>query len=155
MTAPSTQHATPDPRLQCGILKKPKYLYSYTIKNFIKVKHSWKRISEQARIRKKRSLQLAHPITTRIPPQILSLWLFRWFSELFSSPTTQTVGYLGREEWGKGKTPQKRKQISSEENSAESVGPTVQKSQRTGWKLPVSQKSAGALHMQPWKILGS
>lgn len=64
-------------------MKKPKYLYSYTIKNVIKIKHSWKRISEQARIRKKRSLHLAHPITTRIPPQILSLWLSRCFFRTF------------------------------------------------------------------------
>ena len=145
MTAPSTQHATPDPRLQCGILKKPKYLYSYTIKNFIKVKHSWKRISEQARIRKKRSLQLAHPITTRIPPQILSLWLFRCFFRTFQFTHHSDSGIFRERRVGKGQNTPETK----------SVGPTVQKSQRTGWKLPVSQKSAGALHMQPWKILGS
>lgn len=73
-----------DPRLQCGVLKKPKYLYSYTIKNFIKIKHSWKRISEQARIRGKKEFALGtssyHP---PIPPQILSLWLFRRFFRTF------------------------------------------------------------------------
>lgn len=97
-----------DPRLQCGVLKKPKYLYSYTIKNFIKIKHSWKRISEQARIRGKKEFALGtssyHPPShPRSSPSGFS----GAFSELFSSPTTQTVGlrrgrYSGREEWGKG-----------------------------------------------------
>ena len=145
MTAPSTQHATPDPRLQCGILKKPKYLYSYTIKNFIKVKHSWKRISEQARIRKKKEFAVGtsnyHPHPTPDPLPLAFQVLFQNFS--VHPPLRQWD--IRERRVGKGQNTPETK----------SVGPTVQKSQRTGWKLPVSQKSAGALHMQPWKILGS
>lgn len=92
-----------------------------------------------------------HPHPTPDPLPLAFQVIFRTFQFTHHSDS----GIFRERRVGKGQNTQKRKQISSEENSAESVGPTVQKSQRTGWKLPVSQKSAGALHMQPWKILGS
>ena len=51
---------------------------------------------------KKRSLQLAHPITTRIPPQILSLWLFRCFFRTFQFTHHSDSGIFRESRVGKG-----------------------------------------------------
>lgn len=51
---------------------------------------------------KKRSLQLAHPITTRIPPQILSLWLFRCFFRTFQFTHHSDSGIFRERRVGKG-----------------------------------------------------
>lgn len=63
-------------------LKKPKSLYSYTIKNLVKINTVGKGISEQARIRKQ-DFALGISNYPPIPPQILSLWLFRLFCILY------------------------------------------------------------------------
>lgn len=51
---------------------------------------------------KKRSLHLAHPITTRIPPQILSLWLFRCFFRTFQFTHHSDSGIFRERRVGKG-----------------------------------------------------
>lgn len=78
---------------------KPKYLYSYTIKNTMEIKQSERELSEQAGMGGK-SLHLGCPVIPHPTPDPLHV-AFQVL--LYPSPTTYTVGLkrgrcLGRKE---------------------------------------------------------
>lgn len=142
-----------------SVLKKPNYLYSYTTKNFMKIKHSWKGNSEQARIRKKdfalgvSNCPPYHPRSSPSGFSGLSI-LFTYHSD---SRTKGQADVWGERSGERAKHPRNESKVHQKKTVQKSVGPKVQKPQGRGWKLQFfrGQQDFSGHRILTRKILGS